>query len=94
MKCSKLLFAVSSSSNCTLNSLSYGLWIANTLLIFLYNVIAAEREAVGAAERAERKQHLREKVSFILLFLALFLCIGQHENNRWDCFVMVQVASK
>lgn len=31
----------------------------------LYCVTAAEREAVGAAERAERKQQLRDKVSSV-----------------------------
>ena len=33
--------------------------------------IVAEREAVNAAERAERKQQLREKVSFAAFYLLL-----------------------
>lgn len=38
----------------------------------------AEREAVNAAERAERKQHLREKVSF---------CFGPcHLLNLWKVY--------
>lgn len=35
---------------------------------YLYHVIAAEREAVNAAERAERKLQLRDKVSSVYSF--------------------------
>jgi len=54
----------------------YGVSCIIFLQIWFGTCASAEREAVNAAERAERKQQLREKVS-IVLFLFLI-----HAHNK------------
>lgn len=46
-------------------------------LIIMTSFAAAEREAVSAAEKAERKAQLRDKVSYFQCYIpAMFSCVA------------------
>lgn len=64
--------------------------VANYSLDMWLSIYAAEREAINVAERAERKLHLRDKVSPIFVFdrMAVVDLLGESEFS-WLILVFV-----
>lgn len=61
------------------------------LILFVLVYCAAEREAVNAAERAERKQQLRDKVSAV--FLCFFFAKVDLGMHVLVCFSLIEIES-